>query len=313
MQKCICYFLAILLLSIFSCKSKSEPDITVIDDALTFYVVGDWGRNGHAHQQEVADMMNACGAIVEPEFIISTGDNFYQNGVASIDDPLWMSSFENVYHGEHLLEYWYPVLGNHDYRGNVEAQIDYSKKSQRWKLPARFYVVDYALENETDSLKLIFIDSNPFEDKYYSEAGYKNVWSQDSTAQLHWLDSVITHSTARWNIVIGHHPMYTAGKRSDEENTIRKHLENRLLKGGKVIAYFAGHEHDLQYHKPEGTLHHFVSGAGSEVRPIGNKLPFTEFAESSPGFMSVSVLPESITVQIISAAGRNLYTANIRN
>lgn len=311
MPKCTYCLFMILILFVVSCQTKSKPEIRVIDDALTFYVVGDWGRNGHAYQQDVADMMNACGAIIEPEFIVSTGDNFYQNGVASIDDPLWISSFENVYQGEHLLEYWYPVLGNHDYHGNVQAQIDYSKKSQRWKLPARYYVVDHALENDTDTLKLIFIDSNPFEDKYYHEAGYENVWSQDTTAQLHWLDSVITTSTATWNIVIGHHPMYTAGKRSDEENTIRRHLAHHLLKDGKVTAYFAGHEHDLQYHKPEGTLHHFVSGAGSEVRPVGNKLPFTKFAESTPGFMSVSVLPEAITVQIISSTGINLHTATI--
>lgn len=67
------------------------------------------------------------------EFIISVGDNFYTNGVASVDDPMWKTSFEDIYKGANLFIDWYPVLGNHDYRGNPQAQIDYSKRSRRWK------------------------------------------------------------------------------------------------------------------------------------------------------------------------------------
>jgi len=37
--------------------------------------VGDWGREGNLNQSEVARAMAASGS--EPDFVISTGDNFY--------------------------------------------------------------------------------------------------------------------------------------------------------------------------------------------------------------------------------------------
>jgi metallophosphoesterase superfamily enzyme len=105
------------------------------ENTLHFFVVGDWGRNGEEHQRNVAIMMSEAAKVVEPEFIISTGDNIYPNGVASVQDPLWMSSFENVYKEHNLFCIWNVVLGNHDYRGNVQAEIDYSGISRRWNMP----------------------------------------------------------------------------------------------------------------------------------------------------------------------------------
>lgn len=49
-----------------------------------------------------------------PDFIISTGDNFYPNGLSSAEDSLFDKSFKNVYVGDALqLVQWYSVLGNH--------------------------------------------------------------------------------------------------------------------------------------------------------------------------------------------------------
>ena len=39
--------------------------------------------------------------------------------------------------------------------------------------------------------KFIFMDTSPFEDKYYTEEKYKNVHGQDTTAQLVWLNKVL--------------------------------------------------------------------------------------------------------------------------
>ena len=289
---------------------ESLNDLEVVDDALNFYVIGDWGRQGYFHQKDLAETMNQAAFVIEPEFVISTGDNFYDNGVASVDDPLWESSFENIYTGNFLQVPWYVVLGNHDYRTNPQAEIDYTQKSARWYMPARYWVSDMTLEDEESDVRFLFLDTSPCEDEYYSETKYKNVWTQDSTKQLEWLDSVLAVTTQDWRIAIGHHPLYTGGKRANDPMYVRSHVE-RYFDRYKVHAYFCGHEHDLQHIKPEGhPTHHFVSGAGSEVRPTG-EIEGTHFAQSQTGFMIVSLTSDFMLVQAVNWKGEVLYATKI--
>jgi len=83
--------------------------------------------------------MGVAANQVNARFVISTGDNFYCCGVASVDDYQWISSFENVFRSHSLQIPWYVALGNHDYQGNVQAEMIMEKKSQRWKMPKRYY------------------------------------------------------------------------------------------------------------------------------------------------------------------------------
>ena len=98
---------------------------------LNFVVFGDWGRQGEQDQVEVAAQMASAAKATGAKFIISVGDNFYEDGVASTDDPHWRKSFEEVYQAPSLQVPWYAILGNHDYHGNCEAQIAYSKINPR--------------------------------------------------------------------------------------------------------------------------------------------------------------------------------------
>ena len=69
-----------------------------LDEEVTvnFLVLSDWGRCGDAIQRAVADGMATVAATDAPEFVIACGDNFYEAGVESVDDPHWQASFENV-------------------------------------------------------------------------------------------------------------------------------------------------------------------------------------------------------------------------
>ncbi len=282
------------------------------EDGLHFFVIGDWGKNGYFHQKEVAERMQQTGFVLEPEFIISTGDNFYPDGVASVSDPFFKSSFEDIYKGFNLFCPWYITLGNHEYLGNSQAIIDYAEISQRWKMPDRYYYKDMKLGDSEATARFIFLDTSPFEDEYYHREKYKNVTKQDSLKQKKWLEKTLEESKADWNIVVGHHPLYTSGKRKEDTPFVRNHLEP-LLEKYKVDAYFAGHEHDLQHQKPENVFtHHFVSGAGAETRPTG-KLPFTKFSNAESGFMAVSLLQHKMLIQVINWKGEILYQTEINN
>ena len=76
--------------------NQIPSSLTESGDDYTFLVVGDWGRNGHFAQRSVAKWMDIASYQFDADMIISTGDNFYDNGIASVNDPYWQTSYENI-------------------------------------------------------------------------------------------------------------------------------------------------------------------------------------------------------------------------
>jgi tartrate-resistant acid phosphatase type 5 len=293
-------------------RGSYHKTINVQDSALNFLAIGDWGRCGEYFQKEVANQLADVSISTDASFIISTGDNFYPKGVASIDDPLWNKSFEEVYHQFSLQKDWYAVLGNHDYKINPQAEVDYTKKSSRWRMPSRYYSMKLPIDGDTTKkILFVFMDTNPFIDKYYSDSEYgKQVKTQDSSAQQKWLIKTLSDQdpTVCWKFVIGHHPLYTSGKRIKSPETLQfRNRMKALFETYKVDAYICGHEHQLEYIKPEGRTHHFISGAGSEARDVKGSLPESVFKASDHGFMSFSITAKRIKVAIINWEGKILY------
>lgn len=310
------YFLVVLGLFV-GCRTLPAPNedqnrvvenLGVDEDAFSFLVLGDFGRNGYFGQTEVAQMMDQAAHQLDIEFVVTTGDNFYENGVASVNDPLIQSSFENVYTGPSLLVDWFVSLGNHEYRGNVQALIDYSDVSRRWNLPARYYSKSFDA-GKNGKIDMFVVDTSPLYAPYYAEEKYAAVAKEDSSAQLRWLDKALSSSKADWKIVVGHHPLLTGSKRSKEPRYVSERLQP-ILARHQVDAYFAGHEHDLQHLVTSRGTHVFVSGAGSEIRPTGN-IPETKFAEARNGFMAVSVDSTSMKVNVIDLNGRIRYRTSL--
>ena len=291
------------------------PELKVLDESLNFVVMGDFGRNGQYFQKEVAEQMGKASMTIESDFTISVGDNFYPNGVQSTTDYQWISSFENIYTNHSLYENWYVALGNHDYKGNIQAQIDYSKISRRWKMPAKYYSETFELKNG-EKVLMVVMDTNPFIDSYHKKGTfmYENIITQDTIAQKKWLIETLNTSdkSIKWKIVVGHHPLYSGGKRKDNPDT--KGFEKKfagIFDQYKVDAYLCGHEHDLQVIKPKGRYTtQFLSGAACEIRPTGNR-EGTLFSASEPGFMTFSINAKKLQVQAVNEKGKVIYTTEI--
>lgn len=273
---------------------------------LAFVAVGDWGRDGASHQRDVARVMGDAATTAGAAFVVSTGDNFYEDGVDSVRDPQWRTSFEDVYVQPGLQIPWYPVLGNHDYRGTPQAEIDYGATSRRWRLPARYHSIVPA-----SFVELFFIDTSPLVHSYRAKVHSRiaeNVASQDVAAQLAWLDAALARSPAAWKIVVGHHTIRSGGsEHGDTPEMVAQVLP--ILRRRGVQVYLNGHEHDLQHIARDG-MDFICSGAGSEVRPTGPTTG-TQFALARSGFATVKLDRDALDLEFRDFAGASVYRTTI--
>lgn len=286
--------------------------------SLSFITFGDWGREGKYGQQETADAMGKYAGENKTDFILVLGDNFYPTGVKSVNDPHWKESFEDVYTASSLQIPWYVTLGNHDYGRSVQAQIDYSGISSRWKLPARYYSFEETIGESTKAL-FVVIDSNPFIKSYLAmdkendeldSNSINDLRKQNTALQLKWLDSVLASSNAKWKIVAAHHPIYSGGEHGDTPELIEQ--INPILIKYNVNLFLCGHDHDMQHIvKPEGTVNYFVAGSGSKLR-LTKQTADTKFASSENGFLSITLYKDKIRSAFIGLNGLELYSAEIK-
>ncbi len=293
--------LAVILLAFsFSCHKSTVPiDIHNAwkenhGDSISFIVLGDWGKYGGEAQLPVAEQMDVASRKFNVQFIITTGDNFYPAGVNSMYDVHWQESFEKVYNKAGHQVPWYPTLGNHDYAGNADAEVQYSAISKRWTMPARYYSVRKKVDS-THSVLLVFTDTSPL-------VGYS---SQDTAAQRKWMEKTLSESNDTWKIAVGHHPVYSAGPHSNTAVLIQRF--KRIFLQTKTDFYLAGHDHILQYSVlPNESVHYLISGGGSEaysVKPDANTL----FAKASPGFLLMTLYANAANFYFFNHRGDLLY------
>ena len=287
-------------------------------ESLNFLVISDWGRDGiddtrkkAPGQVKVAKQLGATAHAISASFVVTCGDNFHGKGVSSVSDPLWGVNFENVYTDTSLMIPWYVTLGNHDYEGNVEAELDYAKTSTRWVQPARYYAFTKELPDSGEVLFLV-LDSSPCVSEYVNDPQDRHhIRGQDIAAQVAWCDSVLYASKANWKLAFFHHPAYSASSTHGSTVEIQK-LFVPLFERFHVTACFSGHDHDLQHsHPANATVEYFGTGGGSETRPAGHAA-FTRFSRASLGFGVVSVTQRALRFSFVSDTGVQLYAYDMR-
>ena len=262
-----------------------------------------------------------------PDFIISTGDNFYEYGLVSAEDPGFDTSFTQVYTQPELRNVpWHVALGNHDY-GEVsdpdarpedcshaawennecfygpahQLDVRLTARDARWHCE-RFFSVKLA---EGD-VELFFIDTTPIVRSYADEVWARNrggVRQQSPEDQVKELEARLAASTAGWKMVVGHHPIRSNHRVDHKYEDMVADIEPLVIKYG-AQAYFAGHDHNLQHiHNPETKYHHVTSGAGSSIGShfYGDK--YSPFQHAGNGFVAVEVGKYSMKVEYLGVDG----------
>ncbi|MEO0334224.1 MAG: metallophosphoesterase, partial [Bacteroidota bacterium] len=191
-------------------------------------------------------------------------------------------------------------------RGSSRAQSDYSLIRSRWNLPAHYYPFRQFLDQE--EVLFLVTDTSPFIQEYY-EAGKSAILEQNKYRQHEWLESALARSSAKWKIVVGHHPVYSSSPfHGNADELIDAFVP--LFKQYQVDLYLSGHEHDLQLHKPLGSTYYLVSGAGSEVRETGS-YDITRFSASCNGFALIRLKDDTLTIYFIDKYGAILHQERV--
>ena len=112
---------------------------------------------------------------------------------------------------------------------------------------------------------------------YLIEGGASSLVVDAPEGMAQWLESALRESTARWKIVIGHHPLWSSGGSKFEEAAMLRRLILPAL-CRYADAYFAGHDHSLEVHTDDcstaglrrgaAPLLQVVSGAAAKQRGV---------------------------------------------
>ena len=314
MNKTLTYFtklrflFLLLLLSIWGAGCSQNIPLSEIN----FIVASDMGRSGVSEQRNVAAQMAYFAEQKQIDFMAIAGDPIHDDGVKSVDDPLWNERIEDVYTYPSLHAFpWYVVSGNHEYNGSVQAILDYSTVSERWNAPARYYSFTKKPNGSNVNCLFVFIDTTPFIERYQNRT---DAGEQDVAAQIAWIENTLSTSDAKWKFVVGHHPAYAKTNKSQSE---RINIQDRvawLFEKYEIDFFISGHIHNFQHINREGSsVHYVVNSSASQSRPIHepDKVEGTLFTNPDPGFSMFTVSEDNVRFLFVNHTGKIVYDQTI--
>ena len=290
--KTLIFFCA--LLTATAAQSQEILADAVAGNEIRFIAVGDTGR-GNDGQMAIARQMLAIQAKSKFDLIFFLGDNIYNDGnPADFGRKFTLPYQAFIENGTQLRG----VVGNHDERGKGEGGI--LLQQLMFGMGPRPY---FSILRENASVEFFGLDSNAF---------LTTNLSLEGRTQLQWLDTTLAQSKSAWKIVLLHHPLYSSARRhgwnsgdKNEMEAVRSTVEPFLEKH-KVRIVLAGHDHVYERLKPQKGIHHFVSGAGAEIRrgDLQTNSPFYQIGNDKElSFMLFSATPDSIRYWAINSQG----------
>lgn len=248
--------------------------------AMHFAVIGDYGQGSDPEEGEVAALVHSWN----PEFIISTGDNNYDNGAAATIDAnigQYYQDYIYPYYGSYgpgsptgANRFW-PVLGNHDWdTANAQPYLNY------FTLPGneRYYTLTVG----SGLIEFFMLDSD----------GQEPDGNEVNSVQAQWLQTRLAASTARWKIVVLHHSPFSSGRYgssawlqwpfkdwgADLVLTGHNHAYERILKNGfPYLVNGSGGKslYPMEVPEPGMVMYYGLDYGAQHVTATPNALTFT--------------------------------------
>ena len=236
------------------------------------YLLGDIGQ----YNQELKKLVKKMKKNLKPkDTIILLGDNFYPMGVTSVTDTKW-KHYKQMFNFDNKV---YSILGNHDYQLNPKAQIDFKYKNyqmKNWFYKKKIENIDFFFIDTTSLITLGYAPPSHWghvTEKLIEEI-HNKPFEEIRNEQLDWLKKNLKNSKLP-KIVLGHYPIITYGSHYGECDELYK-LLFPIFKKYNVLAYFSGHDHNIQHNiikKNRYVLHNIIGGSSSKLNNINNNTP----------------------------------------
>lgn len=259
---------------------------------VRFISFGDQGEGNEAQYAVGAAAVTVCAAR-GCEFALLLGDNFYDSGVFSADDPQFETKFEIPY--ADLDMPFYVVLGNHDYgdlsfewyRG--EFQKEYSNINPKWVFPKEYYT---------------FTPEGGLSDFFAFDTA-RLMWDNMVDEQREFLNDAIGSSDALWKVAFAHHPYLSNGAHGNAGSyegfsfipilsgeNIKDFMDEVIC--GKVDLYLCGHDHNRQSFSADASscgVNFIVNGASAKSSDFEyhDDNPTLWGDDQKPGFVWIEI------------------------
>ncbi len=101
----------------------------------------------------------------------------------------------------HLQTDWYVVLGNHDYRGDPQAEMDYQMVDRKWNMPASYYSKIFFIDDDTTQGVHVCISRHDsiFDLNYIPEIISSCTGTRTLPAQRIWLEKTLSDAPPNIN------------------------------------------------------------------------------------------------------------------
>lgn len=285
------------------------------------------------------------------QFAVMLGDNIYPNGATLGGDgrddttrfrDMFTVPFGDLGKGQDDFSI-YVTLGNHDWHTSREgamAQVEFMENTRPFYMDGLFYsvkppagkgevelfIIDTEMLLSTTTVYEAKLDENGHEVRN-SELNEPDAWTKPTNEaernMLQWFEKSLKNSTAKWKLVIAHHPIWSsAGKKFEQGKALAKLILPAMCK--YADGFFVGHEHTLEVHADncetalgqatEIPLPEIVSGTAAKLRPINPNFkayqdrtyPQNEalwVKDMAYGFSHISLEGDVMTVTMITTPG----------
>lgn len=291
-----------------STKAELDDDAPVVTSQRVFAYFGDYGQ----YQQSLFDVA-AQVLTWSPEYIVTGGDNWYGSSLSQQDlddvNGRFFKDFMFPYNGTYppssaTSNAFYATIGNHDRDpvGRLAIEQAYFNLKRTYydfvRGPVHWFIYDSGYDNSQANQQPDGVDVN--------------------SIQAQWLMAKLKLSTAKWKIVVMHHPPYSstqsiAGDGSPlvpplaGDNTVSYPPLRLPLKDWGADILLVGHSHNYERLQWPDGFPQIVAGAGGGdiLRPFFSlPLSISQFRYNGDfGALRGTATCDSLKFEFVTRAG----------